>query len=51
VFARVYATDEWQAYMTKKSLMGGFLTGPKLKAYWAREKAVHEVILKDIGEI
>ena len=51
VFARVYATDEWQAYMTKKSLMGGFLTGAKLKSYWAREKAIHEVILKDIGEI
>ncbi len=51
VFARVYATDEWQAYMQKKSLMGGFLTGAKLKSYWAREKAIHEVILKDIGEI
>jgi len=37
--------------MTKKSLMGGFLTGAKLKSYWAREKAIHEVILKDIGEI
>ena len=51
LFARVYATDEWQAYMKKKSLMGGFLTGGKLKSYWAREKAIHEVILKDIGEI
>ena len=51
VFARVYASDEWQAYMKKKSLQGGWLTGDKLKAYWSREKAIHETILKDIGEI
>jgi len=51
VFARVYASDEWQAYMKKKSLQGGWLTGDKLKAYWGREKAIHETILKDIGEI
>ena len=51
VFARVYASDEWQAYMKKKSLQGGWLTGDKLKAYWGREKAIHEIILKDIGEI
>ena len=51
VFAQVYASDEWQGYMKKKSLRGGFLTGGALKAYWANEKAIHEVILKDIGEI
>ena len=37
--------------MKKKSLQGGWLTGDKLKAYWGREKAIHEIILKDIGEI
>ncbi|MFP6730289.1 MAG: tripartite tricarboxylate transporter substrate-binding protein [Alphaproteobacteria bacterium] len=51
VFAQVYASDDWQAYMAKKSLLGGFLTGGALKAYWARERAVHEVILRGIGEI
>ena len=51
VFAQVYASDEWQAYMAKKSLLGGFLTGAALKSYWARERAIHETILKDIGEI
>ena len=51
VFARVYASDEWQAYMKKKSLQGGWLTGDKLKAYWVREKAIHETMLKNIGEI
>jgi len=51
VFAQVYASDEWQGYMAKKSLLGGFLTGAALKSYWARERAIHETILKDIGEI
>ncbi len=51
VFAQVNASDEWQSYMTKKSLLGGFLTGKALKNYWAKEKAIHKVMLKDIGEI
>ena len=51
VFAQVYASDEWQKYMTKKSLRGGFLTGNALKSYWVKEKAIHKVMLKDIGEI
>lgn len=51
LFAQVYASDEWQAYMKKKSLRGGFLTGEALKSYWAREKAIHRQMLKDIGEI
>jgi tripartite-type tricarboxylate transporter receptor subunit TctC len=51
VFAQVYASEEWQEYMQKKSLQGGFLTGGQLKNYWAREKAIHEVMLKEIGEL
>ena len=51
VFAQVYASDEWQKYMTKKSLRGGFLTGKALKSYWAKEKKIHRKMLKDIGEI
>ena len=51
VFAQVYASDEWQQYMAKKSLYGGFLTGKRLKDYWSQEKAIHEVMLKEIGEI
>ena len=51
VFAQVYASDDWQAYMAKKSLLGGFLTGGGLKSYWAREKAIHETMLRNIGEI
>lgn len=51
VFAAVYASDEWQGYMKSKSLYGGMLTGARLQEYWAREKAIHEVMLKEIGEI
>lgn len=51
MFAQVYASDEWQEYMQKKSLRGGFLTGGALKGYWAGEKAIHEQMLKNIGEI
>ena len=51
VFAQVYASDEWQTYMAKKSLLGGVLTGNSLLSYWHRERDIHEVILRDIGEI
>ena len=51
VFAQVYASDEWQEYMAKKSLLGGFLTGDSLLSYWQRERDIHEVILRNIGEI
>lgn len=51
VFSKVYETTEWQQYMKKKSLRGAFLTGKKLKKYWAAEKEIHRKMLKDIGEI
>ena len=51
VFSKVYETTEWQQYMKKKSLRGEFLTGKKLKKYWAAEKEIHMQMLKDIGEI
>ncbi len=51
VFSKVYETDEWQQYMKKKSLRGEFLTGKKLKKYWAAEKEIHMQMLKNIGEI
>jgi tripartite-type tricarboxylate transporter receptor subunit TctC len=51
VFSKVYETSEWQGYMKKKSLRGDFLTGNKLKKYWAKEKEIHREMLKDIGEI
>ena len=51
MFAQVYASDEWQEYMHNKSLRGGFLTGNSLKTYWAGEKAIHQTMLSNIGEI
>jgi tripartite-type tricarboxylate transporter receptor subunit TctC len=51
LFALVYASKEWQGYMTKKSLQGGFLTGDALMNYWMREKAVQKAILKQMGAL
>ena len=51
LFALVYASKEWQGYMKKKSLQGGFLTGHALMSYWMREKAVQKGILKEMGAI
>jgi len=51
LFALVYASKEWQGYMKKKSLQGGFLTGDALMSYWMREKEVQRGILKKMGAI
>ncbi len=51
LFKNVYDSEDWQKYMKKKALQGDFLTGEDLKKYWAREKANHEKMLKEIGEI
>jgi tripartite-type tricarboxylate transporter receptor subunit TctC len=51
LFAKIYGSDEWQGYMTKKSLQGGFITGKILMKYWLREKAVHKVMLKKMRAI
>ena len=51
VFKKVYESAEWQEYMKSKSLQGEFLTGEALVDYWKRERANHEKMLKDIGEI
>ncbi len=49
LFAQIYGSDEWQGYMTKKSLQGGYLTGDMLMKYWLREKAVHKIMLQKMG--
>ncbi len=51
LFAEIYGSDEWQGYMTKKSLQGGYITGKILMSYWLREKAVHKVMLQKMGAI
>ena len=51
VFKKVYATEEWQTYMKKKSLLGEFLTGDDLRAYWKVNNETHKKMLREIGEI
>ncbi|MCP5150995.1 MAG: tripartite tricarboxylate transporter substrate binding protein [Ectothiorhodospiraceae bacterium] len=51
VFKKVYASEEWQAYMKKQSLAGEFLTGKPLSDYWVRERDNHAKMLKEIGEL
>ena len=51
LFRNVFDSEEWQTYRRDKSLYGDFLSGDELKAYWERERAIHEVMLKEIGEI
>ena len=51
LFGQIYGSDEWQSYMTKKSLQGGFITGKILMRYWLKEKAVHKVMLQKMGAI
>ncbi len=51
LFAQIYGSDEWQKYMTKKSLQGGYITGNILMRYWLKEKAIHKVMLQKMGAI
>ena len=51
LFKKVFNSSEWQGYMKKKSLQGGFLSGVALTSYWMRENAVQKEILKEMGAI
>jgi len=51
LFTKVYASADWQDYKAKKSLMGEFMAGDELKAYWETQRDRHIVILKASGAI
>jgi len=51
LFTQVYASDAWQKYKADKSLMGDFMAGDDLKAYWDTQRTRHEGILKASGAI
>ena len=51
LFRKVFESEEWQTYRQDKSLYGDLISGDELKAYWMRERAIHEAMLKEIGEI
>ncbi len=51
VFKKVYDSAEWQEYMKTKSLQGAFITGDALMEYWIRQRAQHEELLSDLGDM
>jgi tripartite-type tricarboxylate transporter receptor subunit TctC len=51
LFTRVFNSEEWQTYRTKKSLQGDLLTGQPLMDYWLNERDIHEGMLKKMGVI
>ena len=51
LFTRVYNSEDWQAYKTKKSLMGDLMSGDQLSTYWRDQRANHETILRSSGAI
>ena len=51
VFQKVFESTEWKDYCKKNALQCSMLTGDDLKKYFADEKASHEALLKEMGEI
>ncbi len=51
LFQKVFETEKWQGYRTKKALLGDKLEGDDLKAYWDTQRDRHQSILKASGAI
>ncbi len=51
VFKKVYDSKEWQDYLKTKGLVPGWLTGPKLAAYFLEERDLHKKLLQESGEL
>ena len=51
VFEKVYKSNEWQDYLSKKGLVPGWLTGKALAQYFEKEREAHRKLLKAAGEI
>lgn len=51
LFQKAYDTAAWQKYKKDKSLMGNFMAGDELKAYWKSQRDRHQGILKASGAI
>ncbi|MCZ6487365.1 MAG: tripartite tricarboxylate transporter substrate-binding protein [Gammaproteobacteria bacterium] len=51
LFTKVFNSDKWQGYRTKKSLQGDLLTGDALMSYWKKERDIHETMLKNMGAL
>jgi tripartite-type tricarboxylate transporter receptor subunit TctC len=51
LFRQIYESKEWQDYMNTANLLGAFITGDELRAYWAEERATHRALLANLGRI
>ena len=51
LFTKVYNSEDWQAYKSKKSLMGDLMSGEQLSDYWRDQRDNHEQILRSSGAI
>lgn len=51
LFKKVYATEDWQAYMKKQALQGEFMSGTALMDYFKQGRDNHQMMLKEIGEL
>ena len=51
LFTKVYNSEDWQAYKSKKSLMGDLMSGDQLSDYWRHQRDNHEQILRSSGAI
>jgi tripartite-type tricarboxylate transporter receptor subunit TctC len=51
LFQKVFETEKWQGYRTKKALLGEKIEGDDLRAYWTTQRDRHEAILKASGAI
>ena len=51
LFTNVYNSEDWQAYKSKKSLMGDLMSGDQLSDYWRDQRDNHEQILRSSGAI
>ena len=51
LFTKVYNSEDWQTYKSKKSLMGDLMSGEQLSDYWRDQRDNHEQILRSSGAI
>lgn len=51
LFQKVFETEEWQGYRSKKALLGDKIEGADLRGYWETQRTRHEAILKASGAI
>ena len=51
LFSMTFQSEDWQSYKSKKSLMGEFMAGDELKAYWKTQRDRHEAMLRASGAI